>query len=874
MTAPIQSSWVGPKPTATTGAAAVAVAVSAPVKRDPSVPATSTPGVVTESPTIQQQQQQQQQQSKEPFYALVVDSGVIVKSSGEIITKLRGVARRYVCPYGVIEEIRDSRSRQALQQAQALLNLTPRQPTSQSIERVIDFAKQTGDFPSLSTVDIHVLALTLDMEREGCIASADSAATAAAAAASATPATEDSTGVGVTTTTTTLQSAALLKHIRTTPKRTLGLGKITQLNNNTKTTSTATPTNTTTDKTNDTVAEDDGTNNKNSLLDPSSVEGGNDDEEGTPPQGVPSPDASMFILDDDDFDDDDEEDDDDEQDQEEEDDVDAVQPQKLQGDGKDDGATPPFGPLPTQPASNESNITKDLPPRSWAALVNPNATSITVAMEAPASTGWASSTSLPTATDKNMSGAAASMDTTNGGQFDDADDEDIGGGDRENADTIEDSLEVELEKDFPSLAAASTVPYTEHDDDDDVDVDQKDNSHNDVAVNGNDIVEKDINDGENIDLDDQNNDDPAKNSGLGLFERTDAEKKRALKPVSKSGRLYNTLGKYKKLALPTKQLTKSPNKLSQVNDKDEGQQKEELVEASASIQDPNGPKTKILTTSLAETMEENDDDGEGWISSVSGIRSSSMNFGSSAGTKFVDNTSGTGNESQQSHSTNSTLPPPRSCRSACTTTDFAMQNVLLQMNLLLWSAVDGMEIKRLKTWVIRCGVCYKVHPADDQFEGRIKRMFCSHCGSGDMMQRVSASVDGKTGRLKLHFSRKSAVRQKHANARGTKFSLPKAGTHNRFQGDLLLREDQLLMGAWNQKMKIKTGRKQSLAKAESIFGKDLSTSVGGAPNAYSPDDIRVGFGAPRRNNPNSAKGRERRGKKKKSSDRACGMRRY
>jgi hypothetical protein len=87
---------------------------------------------------------------------------------------------------------------------------------------------------------------------------------------------------------------------------------------------------------------------------------------------------------------------------------------------------------------------------------------------------------------------------------------------------------------------------------------------------------------------------------------------------------------------------------------------------------------------------------------------------------------------------------------------------------------------------------------------------------------------------------------------------------------LLLREDQLLTGAWNQKVKIRTGG-QSRANAQSIFGKDLASNVGCDAKALSTDDVRVGFG---RRNPNAAKGRERRGKKKKSSDRACGLRRY
>jgi RNA-binding protein NOB1 len=134
-----------------------------------------------------------------------------------------------------------------------------------------------------------------------------------------------------------------------------------------------------------------------------------------------------------------------------------------------------------------------------------------------------------------------------------------------------------------------------------------------------------------------------------------------------------------------------------------------------------------------------------------------------------------------------------------------------------------------------------------------------------MMQRIAASVDGKTGRLRLHLSKKYKN-----NIRGTKFSLPKPGTGNRFQGDLLLREDQLLMGAWNTKVRIRSGGKAKAA-AESMFGNDIASNVGCHTQSMTCDDIRVGFG---RQNPNAVKGRERRGKKKKSSEKACGLRRY
>lgn len=134
-----------------------------------------------------------------------------------------------------------------------------------------------------------------------------------------------------------------------------------------------------------------------------------------------------------------------------------------------------------------------------------------------------------------------------------------------------------------------------------------------------------------------------------------------------------------------------------------------------------------------------------------------------------------------------------------------------------------------------------------------------------MIQRIACSVDSKTGRLRLHLSKN----YKH-NLRGTKFSLPKPGMGNRFQGDLLLAEDQLMTGAWNQKVKMRSGGKAK-ASAQSMFGRDIASNVGCNTRSMTEDDIRVGFG---RRNPNAVKGRERRGKKKKSSDKACGLRRY
>merc|ERR1712137_1293975 len=41
---------------------------------------------------------------------------------------------------------------------------------------------------------------------------------------------------------------------------------------------------------------------------------------------------------------------------------------------------------------------------------------------------------------------------------------------------------------------------------------------------------------------------------------------------------------------------------------------------------------------------------------------------------------------------------------ACCTTDFAMQNVLLQMGIKLLS-IDGLQIRNLRNWILRCFAC-------------------------------------------------------------------------------------------------------------------------------------------------------------------------
>lgn len=232
-----------------------------------------------------------------------------------------------------------------------------------------------------------------------------------------------------------------------------------------------------------------------------------------------------------------------------------------------------------------------------------------------------------------------------------------------------------------------------------------------------------------------------------------------------------------------------------------------------------------------------EDDGQGWIS-IENLQearargSEAMFMGARAGGVNA----GGGKEGVGSAA--AAAAPPRV---ACVTMDFGMQNVLLQMGLHLLS-VDGVAVTRVKQWVRRCDACAKLVPDPD-------RMFCPRCGNG-YLSRASVSVDRETGQLKVHLSRLWRPRK------GCKYSIPKPDKHGRFEGDLLLREDQLMMGIWRQRVKRR-------AKAvDSMFGSEVTEALGLAVGRTAAQEgIQYGYG---RKNPNAQKGRERRGKKKRS----------
>ncbi|KAL2845243.1 Nin one binding Zn-ribbon like-domain-containing protein [Aspergillus pseudoustus] len=133
-------------------------------------------------------------------------------------------------------------------------------------------------------------------------------------------------------------------------------------------------------------------------------------------------------------------------------------------------------------------------------------------------------------------------------------------------------------------------------------------------------------------------------------------------------------------------------------------------------------------------------------------------------------------------------PEPKVMQVATMTTDFACQNVLLQMNLNLLSTTTLQRIKHLKSFVKRCHACFSTTKD-------MNKQFCPRCG-GDTLTRVSCTTDAN-GQFKMHLKKNMQW-----NNRGNKYSVPKpvhGSSNGKWQGgggkggwgtQLILAEDQ------------------------------------------------------------------------------------
>lgn len=183
-----------------------------------------------------------------------------------------------------------------------------------------------------------------------------------------------------------------------------------------------------------------------------------------------------------------------------------------------------------------------------------------------------------------------------------------------------------------------------------------------------------------------------------------------------------------------------------------------------------------------------------------------------------------------------------SVKVACVSSDFAVQNVLLQMRLKLYSP-DGFRIKRLKNWLLRCHACYATTK-------EMERKFCPKCGGATLL-RTSYSIDTQ-GQMTLYLRADFQY-----NNRGTQYSIPmpKSG---RNANNLMLREDQ---AEYERAMKSWTRTQKKAAKGvtmdviddrlSAVFG-GMSMRPDGSSKAYFEGEAppAIGYG---RTNPNQAR---------------------
>ncbi|KAI1271840.1 Nin one binding Zn-ribbon like-domain-containing protein [Xylaria sp. FL0933] len=177
-------------------------------------------------------------------------------------------------------------------------------------------------------------------------------------------------------------------------------------------------------------------------------------------------------------------------------------------------------------------------------------------------------------------------------------------------------------------------------------------------------------------------------------------------------------------------------------------------------------------------------------------------------------------------------PAQQVLKVALLTSDYAMQNVLLRINLNLVS--PGLaRITRVKTWVLRCHGCF-------QITRDTSKQFCPRCGQATLT-RVSCSTD-QAGNFTIYLKKNFQW-----NNRGNVYSVPKpvhgsasgkargpGGGKNGWGRELIFAEDQ--------KEYERKSTEQRKAKQRDLMDEDYLPSILSGNRQAGPGKIRVGAG--------------------------------
>ena len=188
---------------------------------------------------------------------------------------------------------------------------------------------------------------------------------------------------------------------------------------------------------------------------------------------------------------------------------------------------------------------------------------------------------------------------------------------------------------------------------------------------------------------------------------------------------------------------------------------------SAPVVDRNPEKPSGMSASHHDAEDSESEESEGWITP--------------SNIKKV--------QAAENDSSTCAISPETTMHVAIITTDFAMQNVILQIGLNLLSP-NLQRIYNIRNYILRCHACF-------QIVKDTSNQFCPRCGK-PTLTRVSCSTNAK-GEFKIHL--KKSMRWNH---RGDRYSIPKpvpgkangkvgqgkGGGKGGWGQDLILAEDQ------------------------------------------------------------------------------------
>ncbi|KAK6293983.1 hypothetical protein J4Q44_G00348130 [Coregonus suidteri] len=180
---------------------------------------------------------------------------------------------------------------------------------------------------------------------------------------------------------------------------------------------------------------------------------------------------------------------------------------------------------------------------------------------------------------------------------------------------------------------------------------------------------------------------------------------------------------------------------------------------------------------------------------------------------------------------------PADVKVGCLTTDFAMQNVLIQIGLHVLS-VNGMLIKQARNYILRCHACFKTTT-------NMNKVFCTHCGN-KTLKKIAVTVS-EDGSMQMHFSKNPKV----LNPKGKRYSLPLPQGGKHASNPHLVEDQRFPQQRVSRKARQKTD----------VFNPDY---LAGGSSPFSDHDIYsrsanlhitdgAGGGGRRRANPNAAR---------------------